>query len=116
MENEQSLVYKQIIGDLLAKIVKLEVEKKQLEEKLARVQPSPAESFLSELNKIYPEVNVVQKMREEVCKNYPNLFAKSPLENLRDGLGKNYPELTRAEDVSDLSKNFITLLMKNIME
>ncbi|SPN79769.1 Hypothetical protein BRZCDTV_506 [Brazilian cedratvirus IHUMI] len=113
---------KQLLTELLSKIVTLEVQKKKLEEEneklLAEIthlkKQMRTTSLFEELDKEYP---FVEKIREEVFKNYPSLFSsKDTLERLRDRLGKNYPELTEAENISNLGKNFIMLLMKNILE
>lgn len=108
---------KQLLTELLSKIVTLEVQKKKLEEENASLMAEIANlKKQMQTTSLFEELDL-EKMREEVLKNYPNLFSsKDTLERLRDRLGKNYPELTEAENISNLGKNFIMLLMKNILE
>lgn len=109
--------YKQLLTELLSKIVTLEVQKKKLEEENEKLLAEIANlKKQMRTTSLFEELDL-EKMREEVLKNYPSLFSsKDTLERLRDRLGKNYPELTEAENISNLGKNFIMLLVKNILE
>ncbi|SPN79631.1 Hypothetical protein ZAZAV_407 [Cedratvirus Zaza IHUMI] len=142
--------YKQLLTDLLTKVVALEVEKKQLEAekkaldvKIAKLEkqigeihvenvsqhPSktPLEKLFEELSKAYPELvidNPLVKMREELAKNYPDMFRKkeepkvekTPLEKMRDEVEKVYSQVVSIEDLPDIGKSFVRILMNNIMD
>ena len=118
---EQS--YKQIFTELLAKVVSLEVEKKQLEDKV--------NSLTQEINKLHVQRHEQEKPKnplEEVYKKLSKLNAEVANSSLYEEVEKTYPNLfppkeekkvedeTVYMDVADLGKNFIKIFMEKIMD
>ncbi|SHO33438.1 Hypothetical protein BQ3484_370 [Cedratvirus A11] len=136
--------YKQLLTDLLTKVVALEVEKKQLEaeKKILDVKIAKLEKQIGELHaenasqhppkthleKLFEELgkvnhefdNPLVKLREELAKNYPKKqepkVEKTPLEKMRDEVEKVYSQVVAIEDLPDIGKSFVKILMNNIMD